>query len=855
MNTKTALLTILIMVFALTISAQNQFSNIVAGTPQELTDQDVPSRVNISTTDAEITGSLGIGVDITTPYSYGFDTFVLAENNLRIYFNDTSNSASFPNNDWRLTANDSDNGGDNYFSIDDATAGRRIFRLEAGAPSNSLWVDAQGDIGIGTANPVVEIHVADGDSPTMRLEQNNTSGFTPQTWDVAGNETNFFIRDVTNGSALPFRIQPGNGANNALLIKDNGSVGFKPTGGSFGGINANASLDLDATDKGLQLNRLTNAARMALGTALGATEVGVIVYDTEDGALYTWDGTTWNGGITDTDNQTADVFQLNGNNLELSLEDDGVATQQVDLSSFLDNTDNQTADVFQLNGNNLELSLEDDGAATQQVDLSGFLDNTDNQQISLMVNSLNLEDGGSVDLSGYLDNTDDQTADVFQLNGTNLELSLEDDGAATQQVDLSSFLDNTDDQIADVFQLNGTNLELSLEDDGAATQQVDLSSFLDNTDDQIADVFQLNGNLLELSLEGDGMATQQVDLSGYLDNTDNQNISGSGLAGNTLTIGISGGASETVDLSSLNDPGTDDQQLTLAANTLNLEDGGSVDLSGFLDNTDNQQISLSGNLLNLEDGGNVNLSGYLDNTDNQNISGSGLAGNTLTIGISGGASQTVDLSPLSNSGTDDQQLTLVGNSLNLEDGGSVDLAGYLDNTDDQILANFILSGDQLSLAIQDGNLVSVDMAPLVQPLIDENAAQQVQIDLLLANSAAQQAIIDNLIDRLEILEDCACTTLETTEFDPTNAGRAYLYQNVPNPFGDKTSIGYYIPYEHSRANLVISTTTGQILANISIREFGEGAIEFNKSALQSAMYFYTLYVDGQKVDTKRMLVE
>ena len=28
-------------------------------------------------------------------------------------------------------------------------------------------------------------------------------------WDIAGNEANFFVRDVTGGSRLPLRIRPG----------------------------------------------------------------------------------------------------------------------------------------------------------------------------------------------------------------------------------------------------------------------------------------------------------------------------------------------------------------------------------------------------------------------------------------------------------------------------------------------------------------------------------------------------------------------------------------------------------------------------------------------------------------------
>ncbi|CAA6816910.1 MAG: Unknown protein, partial [uncultured Aureispira sp.] len=46
----------------------------------------------------------------------------------------------------------------------------------------------------------------------------------------------------------------------------------------------------------------------------------------------------------------------------------------VNLAPYLDNTDNQRSDVFQLVGNNLQLSLSNDGVATQSVDLSGFLD-------------------------------------------------------------------------------------------------------------------------------------------------------------------------------------------------------------------------------------------------------------------------------------------------------------------------------------------------------------------------------------------------------------------------------------------------------------------------------------------------
>ena len=173
-----------------------------------------------------IDGSLCVGNDCVSSEAFGFDTIRLKENNLRIHFDDTSVAASFPPNDWRLYANDSANGGSSYFGIEDATAGRFVFRVFAGARSNALTVDSQGDVGLGTTTPATDIDIKIGDTPTLRLQQDGTSGFTPQTWDVAGNEAGFFVRDATGGSTLPFRILTGGAPSQSLVIDADGEVGM-----------------------------------------------------------------------------------------------------------------------------------------------------------------------------------------------------------------------------------------------------------------------------------------------------------------------------------------------------------------------------------------------------------------------------------------------------------------------------------------------------------------------------------------------------------------------------------------------------------------------------------------------------
>ncbi|WP_051303246.1 tail fiber domain-containing protein [Psychromonas aquimarina] len=176
--------------------------------------------------DLVVVGSECIGVDCVSGENFNFDTVRLKENNLRIKFQDTSSSSSFPRNDWELTANDSANGGLNRFSITDVDAGRTPFTVLAGAPDHSLYISSSGRLGIGTSAPLVEAHILAGNTPSVRLDQNNTQGWGAYTWDVGANETNFFIRDYSNNSRMPFRIRAA-APNNSLFIDADGDIGFE----------------------------------------------------------------------------------------------------------------------------------------------------------------------------------------------------------------------------------------------------------------------------------------------------------------------------------------------------------------------------------------------------------------------------------------------------------------------------------------------------------------------------------------------------------------------------------------------------------------------------------------------------
>ena len=271
-------------------------------------------RAQVFTTDLVVQGSTCTGFDCVNGESFGFDTLRLKENNLRIHFQDTSTSASFPSNDWRIVANDTSNGGANYLGIEDATAGRIPFRVEAGAPVNALYVEADGDVGIKTANPVVDLHVVEGNTPTLRLEQDGSDGFTPQTWDLAGNESNFFIRDVTNGSKLSFRIEPST-PQDTLYLEDTGDVG----------------VGTNAPTEALHVRRTDDSAQIKIedvGTANTTTPQTMLLLENAGPAQLQFadvtNGSTWNIS-TATDN-SLQIDNPGETGVQLLIEEDGTVT-------------------------------------------------------------------------------------------------------------------------------------------------------------------------------------------------------------------------------------------------------------------------------------------------------------------------------------------------------------------------------------------------------------------------------------------------------------------------------------------------------------------------------------------------
>ena len=144
------------------------------------------------------------GSDCTNAESYGFVTIKTKDNYARLKLEDTSISAGFPTSDWQIGTNDTFSGGAEKFFIEDLTAATVPLLIESGTPSNALYLDSTGRVGMRTSTPAKDLHIATGSTPTIRLEQTGTA----RSWDIFANHQNFVIQDATAGSS-PFIIRPG----------------------------------------------------------------------------------------------------------------------------------------------------------------------------------------------------------------------------------------------------------------------------------------------------------------------------------------------------------------------------------------------------------------------------------------------------------------------------------------------------------------------------------------------------------------------------------------------------------------------------------------------------------------------
>lgn len=94
----------------------------------------------------------------------------------------------------------------------------------------------------------------------------------------------------------------------------------------------------------------------------------------------------------------------------------------------------------------------------------------------------------------------------------------------------------------------------------------------------------------------------------------------------------------------------------------------------------------------------------------------------------------------------------------------------------------------------------------------------------------------------------------TTNIDPVSSvSGSKLAQNVPNPFGRETKIGFSLSNDFQQGFIGIYNLNGQEVRKINVQK-EQTEITINADQLEAGMYVYSLIVNNNLIDSKKMVI-
>ena len=168
-----------------------------------------------------------------------------------------------------------------------------------------------------------------------------------------------------------------------------------------------------------------------------------------------------------------------------------------------------------------------------------------------------------------------------------------------------------------------------------------------------------------------------------------------------------------------------------------------------------------------------------------------------------------------------------------------------------------------------------DQKQTIETQQEDNTQQQKEIKVLQDIVFSQEKDLNrmqNVIDKMqEVIDEmqkvvakcCENTGAIQQQNNPPSAPNnnqntiqeeAVLYQNIPNPFSANTEISCEIPTKFTSAFIYVYNMQGVELMSFPVAQTGYSTVTVYASALPAGMYLYTLVVNNQIIDTKRMIL-
>lgn len=178
--------------------------------------------------------------------------------------------------------------------------------------------------------------------------------------------------------------------------------------------------------------------------------------------------------------------------------------------------------------------------------------------------------------------------------------------------------------------------------------------------------------------------------------------------------------------------------------------------------------------------------------------------------------------------------------------GRLNLLGQIRISDIPNGTGDILMVDANGYIVHAGSTVKASNRNTDNSLIQE---QRKEIEKLRLEVKELKSIVKQFINNMNSEEE-----LKNKSYILSLEKESRLSQNQPNPFNQNTIIEYLIPNNTQSANLKITTLGGEMISNLNIQETGKGQVIIQSRNYPSGTYFYSLIIDGQLVETRKMIL-
>ena len=172
--------------------------------------------------------------------------------------------------------------------------------------------------------------------------------------------------------------------------------------------------------------------------------------------------------------------------------------------------------------------------------------------------------------------------------------------------------------------------------------------------------------------------------------------------------------------------------------------------------------------------------------------------------------------------------------------------GFIAQEVREVLPALVREGQDGFLAVNYTGIIPV----LVEALKEQSEALKEQNETFTTTIEELKKEIAALKQTLNGKQDIG-TTPENADGLSTEA---VLYQNVPNPFSETTTIEYVLPATVEQAQLIVYDMNGRQLMKFNDLEAGTGIVKIEGKALKAGMYLYALLANDQIISTKRMVL-